>query len=556
MLTLEDANGQKRIFIFKNSRDEKEKLYNIKKKIIENSMILVTGTTGSGKSVLVENLAYEYYKKGYKVIYLSNKPKSEFDTAFLTFPPFEQYHLDILEKAGIKPLTKQQTHSMLHLIHPLTTQIPKGKLPPIDFFGFSLKKLSEESLASLMVGDVDSQKVRVCLNICEKLKNDENAWDMLYKMYQNITTKKDVINKDPDDLFIPIKTMGTNTTMQNIRDSFRFIRENMFLLPHGHKKVINMQNILNDQARITILCTNWGLSKRERYFTILQCLSELEDTIRSAKYPVLLVLEEMKVLLPKRQSDKVSYEKFLSRRTRDLLSTLRSAGKGTTIIATTQNRWDIDQSFANSFSENLFGVLNMHDKAHIRKNITTDSEIIKGLDDLGRGEFCWWEDCVRDNVFTKFMGYMPPFCHGEERFNFFDVYKRIFPENLTNYSYIVDEMISERKEIERVMMERLIRLEENERVENAKKEVKDNQNTGNSGVVGDTINRSIIKTVKDKKKYEKMKKCYDFKKNDNFSWRKIAKEMKISSHTAKKWAMDYARSVGDQEFIVVVQIEG
>jgi hypothetical protein len=49
---------------------------------------------------------------------------------------------------------------------------------------------------------------------------------------------------------------------------------------------------------MTVLCTKWGLSKRENYVVIIQLLNEVQEFLKSGKmkYPLAIVMEEVKIL--------------------------------------------------------------------------------------------------------------------------------------------------------------------------------------------------------------------------------------------------------------------
>lgn len=549
MLVHDIGDGIDRVFIYADSPNNTIKLKNIRNKIIDNHMILVVGGAGSGKSVLAETMAWEYYLHDHKIIYLSNKPMSEFDSAYAMFPPKQSYHLDILRAMSVKPLSQPALGNLVQLIHPITFKAPSNKNPAIDWFGFSVKKISDEGFASILVGDVDKETVRICSNTNKKLKSSENMWDMLYKIFENIDKDKNKFSKDPNDLYIPVKQMGSKKTIERIRDSFKNFRTNMFLLPDNHPRVIDMEKILNDNKRMTVVCTKWGLTQREKYFVIIQLLKEIEQTLKDnkVKHPLVIIMEEVKILLPK--SNKVSYEKELSNLLRNLLSTIRTAGKGTTVVSTTQAAWDIDQKFANSNTINFYFRLNKQDKTHLIKDLYTKSTMIEGLNELKRGQFTWWEKNEDDGIFSGYDANVPPFAHAEERDDFFDNYKKHYKTEMVNYKKFYTDLKKEREQIEKVMRKR---IKEMEKKNNEKKESKSKRSTAKSDVEKTKKFKEsvVVKDYVEKTKSDLYKRCYEMKKEKPLlSWVKLGEVFGKKDMTVKKWAVKHAKLVHDEDFL-------
>ena len=116
--------------------------------------ILVLGTSGHGKSIFIEKLIEAHHDAGYIVVSLVDI-KDEMELCYACMTPKEKYHLRQMDRFGIKPSSKK-----IKIFSPFTFSIPKGNLPPINFFTIPIKTLRREELSMLCETHSDSNIIK------------------------------------------------------------------------------------------------------------------------------------------------------------------------------------------------------------------------------------------------------------------------------------------------------------------------------------------------------------------------------------------------------------
>jgi len=199
---LKKINGRNNLCIYKKASNPAEQEYNDRNEIIDNQQVLIVGTAGSGKSVLLNVTAYELWQHGYTIVYLTEKPSREFDNAFFVFKPEEPYHLNILKNQQEEPLDLGDCVIRYHpLIFPNKTDKRFSfnfykKTAPFKFFSFDIRKIDNTGWASIFTSEEDKEAVRIAIDVCKDLKEGEGLWDFLYKCISTYEGKK--IKKDID----------------------------------------------------------------------------------------------------------------------------------------------------------------------------------------------------------------------------------------------------------------------------------------------------------------------------------------------------------------------
>lgn len=372
-------------------------------KSFDESHILICGSTGSGKSSLLNNVTrkfYEHPKTPYKVFYLTEKKTGEWANAYWGFHPTEKYHLARLRLQGEKPKTYP-----VHLLHPaFLPQDYKGikSLPNIDFFTLDITKISDDSFATILGGDEDKESVKICVNTARKLSQTDDLFDFLWRVRQTANKDDDdtqaTLEIDEDDeLFMAVKPTSDSRTVSKVVDSFKDFLTDFCLMPSNAETNLNMLDVLNDQERVSVLSMRWVKSTRVRFFIYVQLLHEILETLRTGKvkHPLLLVFEEMKILLPASKTESVSYEKMLTKFLSDMLPQIRTGGKGVTVLATTQSINYTNESFMSNFNEKIIMPIDPTDKKSLYRSGLFDLKQLNTISGLRKHCFVLWSEVDR-----------------------------------------------------------------------------------------------------------------------------------------------------------------
>ncbi len=519
---------------------------NNKSKQIDNQMLLFTGTTGSGKTVAANSTALELKNHGYTVIYVTEKKGKSLDNGFFTFPIEQENHKSLLQKMEITEMTKEEQHGLVKIYHPFTFNVPKKtSLPPINFFTFPLKTLSEQGMNAILAGTDDNTTTQLCQRMISKLTNTQNLWDFLWETTSKMHEDRQTFNYDPESMFVPVKISGDATTVSTIRDRFSIFRNHYNLQPINHSKNLNFLDLINDNKHIHLFSLQWIPEERSRYFYYIEILQKIVDALDSgkAKKPVCIVLEEIKVLLPKKIP--TTYQAELSKILVNMLSTVRVKGRGVFVIATTQNYYGTDESFRSSASETLLFKLSPDDTQRLIKYQNFKQVDIDRLNSLTTGQYYWWRELVSD-VGRKMYVFPPPHAIAEEnQDDFYQRYKKYYPEEMQNYSHLIDEMIKERSLIEDGMLQKLKKQEGKVKAKTQEKKTEKDQRKELTAT-----KRAATKQAKDDKikaKEQQGRRAYELKLQMH-DWKRISREIGVDVRTVQLYAEKYARKVADPTF--------
>lgn len=539
-------HGNERLGIYQDSENQAQKQYNIDNNIIDNKIILIAGTSGSGKSITTERLMWDYYRKKYTVIVITEKMDYEFESAFAMFPVESKYHLEILEAMGINPYPKEKTKRLVKLYHPFTFNLPDVKLPPINFFTFSLKRLTDPSLISILYGGIDAGAdaitVRDSLNTIKNLKDTEDIWDFILESKKRIDSnkEKDSLNLDynPTETLIPISMAGDKKTVNKIHDGILPFREDYMLMPEKSKYNINMIKILNDNSHYHIFSTKWIKSPRLKFFVYITILEQIKQAIASdmVEKQILLVYEEIKSLLP--VNSDISYEKQLASVLMKINLAIRMKG---TVIGTTQSYYGTNKQFRDSCNEQFLFRLSQEDREKFIHRSNLKQIQVDVLGTLRTGHFTSLGNLLQFKT-SKYTSNVAPYAHSEQNERFIDKFSKVYPELLTDYTALKLEMLNHRSKAEEKVAKYVSDLKEKDRKEKAEKKAKLDKIPNQ--------NKEIIDKMKADDLDELKKYCYD-KRKENLSFRQIGRNAKIplTGPTVKKYALEVALKESDNAYL-------
>lgn len=535
---IRQVGDTRKLCYYRYSKDLQQLKYNIDHNIIDNLMLLVIGKTGSGKTVLANNLASDLFSKGYSVIYVTEKQGNELDNANCIFQAYMNYHINKLKKHKIEPSIRK-----VLFYHPITLEkdykdryiFPFNKAGiPYQLYSFSLNNIRESSYCALLSADKDMQVIRICLKNSKMLQNNENLWDFLNKVHLDINKKENKFFYDPERFNIPTKSLGDKRDSAHIIDSFSAFKQIMVLQMQDSKYNIDMANLLNDNENFHFFSLKYIKNERIRYFIIIQLLEEIANALDSGvvKNPVCIVLEEIKILLP--DETQVTYEKELAKLILKLLARIRTKAY---VIGTTQDYYATNRDVRGAFNCRLIGKISSEDRARMIKYEQFPTNVIKTINSLGTGQFVLWEWSLDTEDAEKIDADVPPFANAEQGEDFLKKYKQYYPDKLKDYKQELDEFITIQKESDEKIKKY---WKEQEKIYNEVQKEKEKEKQQKLVVKKDDKKESMRKLIHKQVLQHR-------KKNPDISWNKLGELLGRNPKTVKTYFFSVEKENVDAE---------
>lgn len=316
------------------NKEEESGFYKVKLNA-DGKIIMIVGTSGSGKSVLLQNYVYNFkrFQHG-KVIYLTEKPQSPMENAFCCIDKLSTFQKNEIEKSMIP---QHEIHpENVEIYHPFTFNFPTTRVPEIiNFCTFDIKSVDKDSFSAMLGRDTDSSSVLLCSNIAKHLEATDSLFTFLFKAYKMTSEKDDDIEirkvqqLSEENLWVPFETYGSKKDIDQLKVTSKELLDDYFLQPINciyNLTPQKMKEIIQDNSKITLF-TTWKIrDKKTKYFFYIELLKRLNKAIIENKHPpILIVLEEIKILLPKTLGDKEEFKHKLSELLRETLSGMRSS---------------------------------------------------------------------------------------------------------------------------------------------------------------------------------------------------------------------------------------
>jgi len=490
--------------------------------VLKNNNFFANGflvhNSGVGKGLSSEAIAEVLHNNGYQILVIAD-PKDEIEYGFAMFEPKEQYHLNSLRIEGGTPSKKK-----VKLYHPFTFSIPKKKLPEINFYSLSLKDLGREEWGMLAETSFDSDTIKLIMDASQSIKKEDGLYAFLQYIQDKIRGKKDkkMFRADPDN-FLLRASSGTMKSIQDVSNYFKIFKKDWFLSSDDCELKLDMQKILSDREHYHVFFTKWIKDDKLSEFTVLALLRKIIRNRDFIKYPICIIIPEVKFLTPMRP-DK-AYKIFLAGAITNAITTMRSVGRGISSILDAQTFSSIDEKVSSSSTDIFFGENgDPRDIEKIGKSIPFKNKkeslwlinrmdgrnryILKGEDDVG-----------------SFKIFLPTHMHCEPEYDFFEMYRRYYPNKMRSYNNIISYM---RKKID---YERNKILEKNklEEEELKKKELEKIKKTEKKSLVKESKLKEKLNKELSEKKQNILSRILKLKEeNPEISNRQIAKDVGIS----------------------------
>jgi hypothetical protein len=499
--------------------------------------VFIFAESGHGKSLFSESIIEEFHRRGYTILILSDV-KNSFEFMHSAFLPKKKYHIDRLNLVG-KPMEKKP----IQIYHPFTFAMEKNKsLPDINFYGFSLKDLKRPEWSMLSESEFESETIRLLLNASTNLNNSDGLYSFLHNIEDSIMVKKKGKIPKPDWKNFGLRVgSGSAKGLVEVSSYLLPFKKNYFLLPHDSKLKLNWKKILNDNKNYHLFTTAWIDDEKLQHFCILTLFNQIiRNANKLAKKPILVVIPEIRDLTPERPK---GYALFLAQGIKKNLLKMRNMGRGICGLFDSQVWSDVDEKVKNSATRTFYGKLGgANDLEKLGKAKRYKREIVETISSMPRNNY--FIDGKEDEGF--FVGYFPGHGHAEPEYDFFEEYKKEYPDKMKKYTKLYEEM------------EKFYELEEKKLREKAKKRDSQEKEETTKKPKSEKQSNEIKKLKEDKnklvseKKEETKKKCYELYSSGEYkSFNQIGKKLKISDKTVKK----YIDEMKEKELSLETEVE-
>lgn len=398
--------------------------------------------SGHGKGMGEEGMIEEWKRTTDGIVIILADPKDECEFGYVNFPPREKYHLNRLRMDGMTPSSYS-----VKLYHPFSFNIPKIYLPDINFYTFSLKDLDREDWSILSESKKDSATIRLLTRACDELKKDEGLFRFLHNIEQMSEGKKKdgKLVEDPKNFYLR-KASGNAKSVVEISSLISTFKQNYFLKKDNCKNKLDWENILSDSDSYHVFLSMWLGDLKLKEFCVLHLLNSAIIEIQRLsnkgllKKPILFVIPEIRKLCPDRPE---GYKEFLSDAIGNAINTIRSVGRGISLIYDSQDWSQTDARVRNS-GESFFGKIGTNDKNLLCKALSYRKEQKETLTSLSEKDMkcCFLRFEHEDDGVYRF--FLPTHMHKEENYNWIEMFKK-HGRKMMSYDSLVKEMREEYK---------------------------------------------------------------------------------------------------------------
>ncbi len=499
----------------------------------ESDYTLIVAKPGWGKSTAMESLMEVYHDLGYTILIL-NDVKEMWELGYAMFEPTAGYHLDSLRHDG-KPIRSRK----VKLYHPFTFNIPSNKkLPEINFYGFPINEIGREEFSMITESPNESETIRLFMNASATLKKGEGLYKFVHNIEDSVIgNKKDKTKIKPDPHLFNLRiTQATAKGLQEVASQMLPFSRDYMLSPSDSELNLNWDKIFNDQEHYHLFGSCWlGGKQKDKKIKQWVILALLKSIIRNiddyAKHPILIVIQEIRELLPLRPK---GYKEFLSSGMRDVFSVIRNKGRGVSATFCSQLWWDLSPEVRGTITQTMLG--EMADATDLEKLSKARKLKRIYMDQLANMEYKGSFLIMGKEDQDSYSPWMPSHCHAEREYNFYDLYKKHFPEKMKSYKPLKEKMRKRFNDEKAEIYKKIKAREKQEQQEQEEKEQAKEDKKEKSEKVEEKEEQ--IKQLKSEKKGDKMKRAYELKQ-EGLSNRKIADKLGTTHKTIAKYLKEY-----------------
>lgn len=525
---------------------------------INNTQIIIFAKSGYGKGNISEGIVEWYHKHGYLCIVISD-PKFEVEYGFQMFKPEEQYHLDHLKKVSSLVGSWKLPHEHdVKIYHPFSFNIPTNRLIPNQtIFTIPIKSLGRNEWGMLTEVAGENESISLLLKSSEEISNEDGIYSFAHSIQDSIKGKGSGKRKKADWKNFGLESSsGTFKELIKVTSALRPFKKHYFLAKENCPYNLDWKSILADQKNYHVFVSNY-IGRQDEKVTDFLVLYLLESILRNKsmiKHPILIVVPELPRLAPYRPE---GHKIFLANSMKSNFKTIRSEGRGISVIGDGQVWNDLEEDLRGSFGVQLFGELgDMKDvenlckasgykgnvKEKLNKADPPRSYLIRGIE----------EGSPDDGGYYFFYSTA---MHKEESYNFEEMYRKHNRENPEKYPMmsckeIHDYMNKMFKDEENKLREKVKRrekeLEELEKQKELEKEAKSSESEKVE------VNKEKVQEIVDKSKEKIMQLCYEMFMDESInkrerSFRKIGLKFGVDKKTAQKYIKKCSEKIKQDE---------
>ena len=398
---------------------------------VNNEMILIVAKPGGAKTILSESFAQRFFEEKFTVIIIAD-PKLENEWSFQQFKPEDPIHLDNLRRVGKEP-------KGMPLIHyePFSFGIPRHNLPKIKFFTFPIKQLEKTDFGFLFETESDKEVIRLIQNTKQELNKDEGLYDLVNKIEKAISGRRVDGKKkaNPGAFFTKTSEGTTIKSLSEIVSQLKPFNKDYFLASEDCELNLDWKTLLNDNEHFHCFNTSFLSDEKSRDFVILALLNSIIRNKGFAKKPICVVIPEIRKICPQKTE---SHKKFLAMSIKEAMSEGRSSGVGMSFILDSQTYQDINKNIRDTASSTFFGELGgLSDIDSVAKALAYPSDQRKQLIKMD-SQYSFIKKGEESQGCFKPL--FPSGMHCEERYNYWEMCKKLKPEEQKNYIELIGKM--------------------------------------------------------------------------------------------------------------------
>lgn len=392
-------------------------------------MTIICTQSGGGKSLCAEGMVESYYKSNKTIIVSLNDPKRNFETAFIGFPATEEYHINELKTQGRKP-----EGLPIRLWHPFSFDIPKHKLPKINFFTIPFSTIDRELLSFLFETSNDTDEIKQILNSLRDLKPSQGFLEAIYKISSDLKDEEERVGTrkiaKPKPPFYTTKVMsGTIANVADIQSAMTPFLIDYFIAPENSPINFNVEDIIRDQEHIHVFSFKWIKDDKVALFSMMCFLKAILSASDRIKNQMVFLIEETPTLFPNKPD---GFRKYITVFTSKILKLLRASAM--MIIGTTQNLGDIDEKILDAFPKKFLGkIMSFTDTFALSKELKISRDSLELLKDVKKGRFYDLNELATNEATRPTVMKLSTGAHAEEGMKFLAVYEKYHEMNPERY---------------------------------------------------------------------------------------------------------------------------
>lgn len=381
-----------------------------------NEVGLTIGGVGSGKTTLNAYKSYIRHHHNNSVVLNINDWKGNMENCFTMFYPTESYHLNLLKKQGMKP---EQFKTEIYIPFSYSDKSffqTTHRFPEMHIFSIPIKSfLSNDMILSILFeNEKQTTSMSALKNVIQGMEDKESYWDLRYRLRHR-----------------------SEKELKEILPRLQLLEEDMFLQPENAKTNINLKEMLNDYSYHALIDKSVR-DKKLKYMIIAYFLVNIRENIERAKYSLVLVLDEVRGLLP--AGAKGFRERFTDFFGDEIVIASRNIGKGVSILMAGQFFDLIHKKVRTSATDHYFGKIDPDTLKSLKKDYAMTKDQIEPYETLieenKKGRFIR-RGHESDDSFT---GCVPPHALPEEGITFMEMYKEQYPDKIRDYRDFKEEM--------------------------------------------------------------------------------------------------------------------